>query len=72
MEKKKIFYGWIIVAAGCVIMAATMGILSNCNSLFIKPISEDLGLSRQAVSAIISLLNFGSMAASFFAGKIFN
>ena len=72
MEKKKIFYGWIIVAAGCVIMAATMGILSNCNSLFIKPISEDLGLSRQAVSAIISLLNFGSMAASFFAGRIFN
>ena len=72
MEKKKIFYGWIIVAAGCVIMAATMGILSNCNSLFIKPISEDLGISRQAVSAIISLLSFGSMAASFFAGRIFN
>ncbi len=72
MEKRKLFYGWIIVAAGCVIMATTMGVMSNCNSLFIRPISEDLGLSRQAVSTMLSVMSLGSMAASFFAGKIFN
>ena len=72
MKQGKVFYGWIIVAAGCVIMAAAMGIVSNCNSLFIKPISEDLGLSRQSVSMMLSLMSFGSMAASFCAGRIFN
>ncbi|MBR2990407.1 MAG: MFS transporter [Solobacterium sp.] len=72
MKQGKIFYGWVIVGAGCVIMAAAMGIVSNCNSLFIKPVSEDLGLSRQSVSMMLSLMSFGSMAASFCAGKIFN
>lgn len=67
----KLFYGWIIVGACCVVMATTMGIIYNTNSLFIKPISEDLNFSRQAVSALISFLNLGLMLASFFAGKIF-
>ena len=71
MEKKKPFYGWVIVAAGCVIMATAMGIASNCNSLFIKPVSEELGLSRQSVSMMLSMMSFGSMGAAFFAGKIF-
>ena len=70
--KKKIFYGWIIVAACCLVMATTMGIVTNCNSLFIKPISEELGISRQTISMMISLQSFGSMAASLFAGRIFN
>ena len=64
-EKKKIFYGWIVVAACCVVMATTMGIVSNCNSLFIKPICDDLGVS------MLSLMSRGSMTASFFAGNIF-
>ena len=72
MEKKKPFYGWVIVAAGCVIMATAMGIASNCNSLFIRPVAEELGLSRQSVSMMLSMMSFGSMAASFFAGRIFS
>ncbi len=71
MKKEKMFYGWLIVAAGCVVMATTMGIVYNCNSLFIKPISEDLGISRQSVSTMQSLMNLGTMLASAFAGRIF-
>ena len=72
MKEKKLFYGWVIVAACCIVMATTMGIVSNCNSLFIKPICDDLGVSRQSVSTMLSLMSRGSMGASFFAGKIFN
>lgn len=70
--KKKIFYGWIIVGACCLIMAATMGIITNCNSLFIRPVSEELGVSRQSVSLMVSLQSFGTMLSSLFAGRIFN
>ncbi len=71
MNKTKFHYGWVIVAACCVVMAASMGIVSNCASLFIKPISEDLGVSRRSVSTMLSISSIGGMITSFFAGKIF-
>ena len=72
MKENKIHYAWVICAACCVVMAATMGIASNCSSLFIKPISEDLGVSRASVSTMLSVFSLGAMITSFFAGKIFN
>ena len=72
MKDKKIHYGWIIVIACNILLAATIGIISNSSSLFIKPISDDLGVSRRAVSSTISLLAVGGMITSLFAGSIFN
>ena len=42
---KKIFYGWYIVA-GCVLIAAAGIGFHNTASIFIRPVTEDLGLSR--------------------------
>jgi len=42
---KKIFYGWYIVAACVLIAAAGIG-FHNTASIFIRPVTEDLGLSR--------------------------
>ncbi|MBQ6489096.1 MAG: MFS transporter [Solobacterium sp.] len=70
--KKKVFYGWIIVGTCCLVMATTMGIITNCNSLFIRPVAEELGISRQTISLMISLQSLGTMIASLFTGKIFN
>jgi len=42
---KRIFYGWYIVAACLLIAAAGIGFL-NTASIFIIPVTEDLGLSR--------------------------
>lgn len=70
--KKKIFYGWNIVGTCCLVMATTMGIITNCNSLFIKPVAEELGVSRQTISLMISLQSLGTMIASLFTGRIFN
>jgi len=43
--KNKIFYGWYIVAACVLIAAAGIG-FHNTASIFIRPVTEDLGLSR--------------------------
>lgn len=44
--KKKIFYGWIIVFACMILAAASTGMLSYLNPLFIGPVTENLGISR--------------------------
>ena len=71
MKRQKIHYGWFVVAACCIVMGTAMGIVANCSSLFIKPISEDLNYSRSAVSFILSVFSAGNMVASLLAGKIF-
>jgi len=43
--KPKIFYGWFIVAACMLIAAAGIG-FHNTASIFVRPVTEDLGLSR--------------------------
>ena len=45
--RKKIYYGWIIVAVG-VIMMMSYGIVNNCISLYVVPICSELGFTRKA------------------------
>jgi len=69
--RNAVFYGWIIAVAGMLFMMADYGIINNCYSLFIVPITRDLGLSRQAYSVCQTLV-FGSvMCMSTIAGRIF-
>ncbi len=44
----KVFYGWWIVAAGFLIMGAAYGIVTNCVGLFVKPVTENMGFTRQS------------------------
>ena len=68
--KNKIFYGWYIVAAGCVAIAMTTGIVSNCFGQFIKPIGADLDITRQQVNMIVTVLSISSMVFAMFWGGI--
>jgi len=45
LKTPKIFYGWFIVAACMLVAAAGIG-FHNTASIFIRPVTEDLGLSR--------------------------
>lgn len=69
--KTNIYYGWFIVAAGFLIMSTAWGIIYNCTSIFIKPISDDLGFKRSELSAILTLAMSCQMGIAIFAGKIF-
>ncbi len=67
----KIYYGWIIVFATFIIMANSMGIINNTASLFLKPISDDLGFTRSAISATFTIRFVVQMIVSLFSWKIF-
>ncbi len=68
----RIFYGWFIVAAAFIIMANSMGIVFNTASLFLKPISDELGFSRSAISATLTVRYITQMVVSLFSGRIFS
>lgn len=69
--KKKLFYGWIIVIAGFIIMSTGMGIAFNCSSLFIEPVSKELAFSRSEVNATVTIRYMCQMLIAFFSGKLF-
>ena len=48
----RIFYGWWIVAVGVLTQIAGVFSLSSTLSIFLKPVTEDLGISRGAFSLV--------------------
>ncbi len=71
MKRQKIFYGWIIVAAGCAMMAVALGLVSNAFGLFIVPITQELGFGRQAMSFNQSLFMIGGMVVALLSGPLY-
>ncbi len=71
MKNKKIHYGWYMVAACFALLFFGVGISYNCLALFIKPISEGLGLSRASVAMVQTMVFATTFSLSFVAGKIY-
>lgn len=53
-NKSRFFYGWIIVAVGFLAHIASAFSISSTLSVFLKPLSADLGISRGVFSLIRS------------------
>lgn len=68
--KGKIFYGWYVVAAGCAVMAMTMGIITNCFGQFIKPVCADMGFTRQAMSMNQTIMSVVQMCMALMWGTL--
>ena len=65
----KIFYGWVIVAAGIVMTCVGIGSMLSLG-VFLQPMSEAMGWSRTGIS-LAALLNFLCMGVgSFFWGAL--
>src|SRR5205823_5852529 len=56
MTQRRIFYGWIIVAAGILVTCMGLGAMFSLG-VFLKPISESMGWSRTGISTV-ALLNW--------------
>src|SRR3990167_2285922 len=54
-KKRQFFYGWYIVAVGFLANVASTFTLASTLSVFLKPLTEDLGVSR----GVFSLLRSG-------------
>ena len=65
----KIFYGWVIVAAGIVMTCVGIGSMLSLG-VFLQPMSEAMGWSRSGIS-LAAMLNFLCMGVgSFFWGAV--
>jgi MFS family permease len=53
-NEAKFFYGWVIVAVGFLAHIASAFSISSTLSVFLKPLSQDLGISRGVFSLIRS------------------
>jgi MFS family permease len=62
----------MLVAGGILIMLTQLSISTNCFSLFIVPICNDLGFMRGQFSVAQSMISMGGVVAAMFSGKIFN
>ena len=70
-KKQGIFYGWILVACGVLVMAMTHGVVINCFSLFIIPVTDSLQVSRESFSLCLSIVNAIYAVISLTSGAIY-
>lgn len=68
---KKRFYGWIVVLGGAVVLGVSHGVVSNCFSLYIIPVSTALGINRDTFSVCSMIINGLYAVTSFLAGAIY-
>ena len=61
---------WLIVLCGFFIMFAGFTIINSLHSLFMLPVTNELGISRTTFSIILSIGGFGVALASPFMGKL--
>jgi MFS family permease len=55
MRSDRLSYGWVIVAVSFILLVGSFG-TQLCFGLFLKPLAEEFGWSRAAVSVAMSLL----------------
>jgi MFS family permease len=65
MGQRRLFYGWVIVAAGVLVTCMGLGAMFSLG-VFLKPMSETMGWSRSAISTV-ALLNWIFMGIGSFA-----
>lgn len=52
---------WLIVLAGFLLSGVNVGINTNCNTAFLNPVCEDLGLSLSSFALTASIVSFVSI-----------
>src|SRR5207244_9743905 len=63
---RRVFYGWIVVAAAAAIVGLGMGALFSLG-VFLEPMAGAMGWSRGAISSV-ALLNWIAMGLGSFVG----
>ena len=69
MEKKQRL-AWLMVLAGMMVTGVSYGIVLNCFGLFIKPVSEMMGFSRQGFGTSLTIVYVSYMLGSVCSGRL--
>jgi len=66
-----VHYHWVVAASMLVQLAVYIGILNNFTSLYVLPVTQDLGINRSAFSLAISARYLTSFLATMVSGVLF-
>jgi len=69
--KPKLFYGWYVVFSCTLIIGGSIGLLWNCASVFVKPVTEGLGFTRGAFALYTTITSIVSTVAMAVYGTLF-
>lgn len=67
---KKQRLAWLMVLAGMMVTGVSYGIVLNCFGLFVRPVSELMGVSRQGFGTSLTIVYVTYMLGSVFSGKL--
>lgn len=70
MKKSEIFYGWWVVLGCIIIMAFPSPMVTSLGSLYVKPISAELKVSRSTYLVTSSLISIGTIISSPLLGRL--
>ncbi len=70
MENEKNVKGWLVVLTSFLLMFLIFTTSISCMGVYIKPVSEALGITRTAFSMTITIGSFAMMLSAIFAGKL--
>ena len=72
MKTKKIYYGWLIVFSAFLITAAGVGAINSTSGVLVKPVCEDLGISRAEFSTYRTIVTLVGAFLMPFYGNLIN
>ncbi|MDO8670080.1 MAG: MFS transporter, partial [Dehalococcoidia bacterium] len=70
IARGQFYYGWVIVAVGFIIGLVMVTFRLYSFGVFVKPISEDMGWSRTAISGVLSFSTVVEGLAALLIGSI--
>lgn len=68
--KKKIYFGWIVLATSFMIMMLQYSTSIQLGGLFLDPVSAEFGVTRSAASLMLTLTTMAGMLGFLFAGRM--
>lgn len=71
-KQSKLHYAWIILAALCVIRSLSAAGINNTGGLFLKPVSETLGIGIGSLSIYFSVSSLATLIFMPIGGKVIN
>ena len=72
MEKRnRLHYAWFILAAVCIIVGLGKSVINSSGSLFLDPVSKDLGIGMGDLTLYLSIGSVVTLLILPFIGKIF-
>ena len=72
MKERRIFYGWWIVFGGALSIAVTTTLVNTINSLYVIPISQDMGLTRSTYLVTSTITSVAAIFAAPISGRFMN